>query len=104
MRKKKKQSCSCTPQHDACNENIQTITSCKPNKQVNTCKPAQTCVDDICGDYEITCVDKCVNLAKKADELFEKALQCDCQATDIYNQAQQCEKSAQALSQKLTIY
>lgn len=100
MRKKKKQSCSCTPQHDACNENIQTITSCKPNKQVNTCKPAQTCVDDICGDYEITCVDKCVNLAKKAEELFEKALQCDCQATDIYNQAQQCEKSAQALSQK----
>ena len=101
MKKKKKQSCSCTPQYDVCNENMPSITSCKPVKQADTCKmPVQTCPEDICGDYEITCVDKCVNLAKKAEELFEKALQCDCQATDIYNQAQQCEKSAQVLSQK----
>ena len=53
-----------------------------------------------CGDYEITCVDKCVELAKKAEELFNKACKYEAEATQTFNQAKECEKSAKLLSQK----
>lgn len=112
MRKKKKQSYSCAPQYDACNPCEEKINTCKPVKQTkisnacscntnNVCKkPVKKYVEDICGDYEITCVDKCVNLAKKAEELFDKACECDAQAVETYNQAKECEKSAKLLEQK----
>ena len=88
MKKKKKQSCSCTPQYDAC----KTVEPCKKTQKCEICKPCETVVECTpissckpcptekkpmnsymecpCGDYEITCVDKCVELAKKAEELF----------------------------------
>ena len=85
MKKKKKQSCSCTPQYDAC----KTVEPCKKTQKCEICKPCETVVECTpissckpcptekkpmnsymecpCGDYEITCVDKCVELAKKAE-------------------------------------
>lgn len=118
MKKKKKQSCSCAPPSEAC----KVVEPCKPVNKCVVCKPCETeiectpissckpClpekkhmhsyVECPCGDYEITCVDKCVELAKKAEELFEKACQCESEATQAFNQAKECEKSAKILSQK----
>lgn len=118
MKKKKKQSCSCTPQNEACKvESTCTTTKkcevCKPCETVVECTPISSCkpcttekkpvscyVESPCGDYEITCVDKCVELAKKAEELFEKACKYEADATQTFNQAKECEKSAKLLSQK----
>ncbi|MEG0856537.1 MAG: hypothetical protein RSG52_08655 [Terrisporobacter sp.] len=124
MKKKKKQSCSCTPQCDACK------TECKPSKtEVSckkeckpceiVCKPCETTVEctPISGckpcpsqkldyycecppDCEVTFCDECVDLAKKAEELFTKACKYEAQATDTYTQAMDCEKSAKLMSQK----
>lgn len=118
MKKKKKQSCSCTPQYDAC----KTVEPCKKTQKCEICKPCETVVECTpissckpcptekkpmnsymecpCGDYEITCVDKCVELAKKAEELFEKACKYEADATQTFNQAKECEKSAKLLSQQ----
>lgn len=118
MKKKKKQSCSCTPQYEACKqiEPVKTNKKCEPCKScetvsectpISSCKPCHTekkpmasYVECPCGDYEITCVDKCVELAKKAEELFEKACKYEADATQTFNQAKECEKSAKLLSQK----
>lgn len=118
MKKKKKQSCSCTPQNEACNvvEPVKTAKKCdvcKPYENEAECMPISSCkpcptekkpmasyVETPCGNYEITCVDKCVDLAKKAEELFEKACQYEANAKQTFNQAQECEKSAKLLSQK----
>lgn len=118
MKKKKKQSCSCTPQKEACKpvEAVKTIKKCevcKPCETAVECTPISSCkpchtekkpiasyVECPCGDYEITCVDKCVELAKKAEELFEKACKYEVDATQTFNQAKECEKSAKLLSQK----
>lgn len=118
MKKKKKQSCSCTPQNQACKsiENVKASKKnevCKPCENLMECEPISSCkpcptekkpissyVDCPCGDYEITCVDKCVELAKKAEELFEKACKYEVDATQTFNQAKECEKSAKLLSQK----
>lgn len=118
MKKKKKQSCSCTPQNEACApvENVKTTTkyeTCKPCEKVVECTPISSCkpcytekkpmncyVECPCGDYEITCVDKCVELAKKAEELFDKACKYETDATQTFNQAKEFEKSAKLLSQK----
>lgn len=145
MKKKKKQSCSCTPKCETecykpvkksntcepcnenkvkyvktthckpCHENKMEATCCKPcyEKEVE-CEPISCCkpspcskkaispsyVECPCGDYEITCVDKCVELAKKAEELFDKACKYETDATQTFNQAKECEKSAKLLSQK----
>ncbi len=118
MKKKKKQSCSCTPQYDACKP----VETCKTTQKCEVCKPCETVVECTpissckpchiekkpmtsymecpCGDYEITCVDKCVELAKKAEELFEKACKYEADANATFNQAKECEKSAKLLSQK----
>ena len=118
MKKKKKQSRSCTPQYDAC----KTVEPCKKTQKCEICKPCETVVECTpissckpcptekkpmnsymecpCGDYEITCVDKCVELAKKAEELFEKACKYEADATQTFNQAKECEKSAKLLSQQ----
>lgn len=92
MKKKKKQSCSCTPQYDAC----KTVEPCKKTQKCEICKPCETVVECTpissckpcptekkpmnsymecpCGDYEITCVDKCVELAKKKLKNYLKKL------------------------------
>ncbi|MCI6456222.1 MAG: hypothetical protein SPI06_04280 [Terrisporobacter sp.] len=118
MKKKKKQSCSCTPQYEACKpvETVKTTKKCevcKPCETVVECTPISSCkpcitekkpmesyVECPCGNYEITCVDKCVELAKKAEELFDKACKYEADATQTFNQAKECEKSAKLLSQK----
>lgn len=114
MKKKKKQSCSCTPQKEACKPvEAKKCEICKPYENVAECTPISSCkpcptekkpmasyVECPCGDYEITCVDKCVELAKKAEELFDKACQYESDATQTFNQAKECEKSAKLLSQK----
>ncbi len=118
MKKKKKQSCGCAPQMESCKpvEMYKTTKKCEVSKPCETildCEPISCCkpqyekpimhpsyVDCPCGDYEITCVDKCVDLAKKAEELFEKACKYEVEATQTFNQATECEKSAKALSQK----
>ncbi|WP_455538282.1 hypothetical protein [Terrisporobacter sp.] len=119
MKKKKKQSCSCTSQYETCKpcepvkattkkcedyDPCETITEYSP---ISSCKPCSTeknlmasYVDCPSGDYEITCVDKCVELAKKAEELFDKACKYEANATNAFNQAKECEKSAKLLSQK----
>ena len=118
MKKKKKQSCSCTPQNEVCApveavkitkkcevcKPCETVVECTPISSCKPCptekKPMASYVECPCGDYEITCVDKCVELAKKAEELFEKACQYEADATQTFNQAKECEKSAKLLSQK----
>ncbi|RDY24708.1 hypothetical protein CHF27_000475 [Romboutsia maritimum] len=107
MRKKKKQWCSCTPQYESCNPCEKSVDTWKPAstcKLTNNCKsckkPTKKYVDCSCEDYESTCVEKCENLAKKAQELFDKASESECQATQTYDQAKECEKSAQVLSAK----
>lgn len=119
MKKKKKQSCSCTPQNEACkpfDDNVKSSKNCEICKPYDTemeCEPISSCkpchtdkkpiasyVECPCGDYEITCVDKCVELAKKAEELFDKACKYEVDATQTFNQAKECEKSAKLLSQK----
>ena len=118
MKKKKKQSCSCTPQIESCKveepcKTTKKCETCKPCEAVAECMPISSCkpcptekkpmasyVECPCGDYEITCVDKCVELAKKAEELFEKACKYEADATQTFNQAKECEKSAKLLSQK----
>lgn len=99
MRKKKKSGCSCTPQHEVCNSSYNdTVNSCKPMKTYK--KPVKKYVDCSCNDYETICVDKCANLAKQAEELFERALECECKASEAYEQARECEKSSKILSAK----
>ena len=96
MRKKKK-SCSCNNQ--GCNLKKEETNECKCNYQVDKCEcnvkscipdktitPIESCKPTNCKtkikeyicpfdeDCEIKCEDKCVDLAKKAEELFEKAM------------------------------
>ena len=110
MRKKKKQVCSTISKHEDCNicsEQVKTCKPCKPSNTCKPCKPSNTCkkavkkyVECSGDDYEITCVDKCVKVAKQAEELFEKALECECKATEAYEQAKECEKLSKVLSSK----
>ena len=78
MKKKKKQSCSCTPQNEVCApveavkitkkcevcKPCETVVECTPISSCKPCptekKPMDSYVECPCGDYEITCVDKCV--------------------------------------------
>ena len=69
--------CSCTkpvteynPKSCIPNTNINSIDSCKPTK----CKPKIKEYTCPCEDCEITCEDKCVDLAQRAEELFNKAM------------------------------
>ena len=115
MKKKKKSSCSCTPQQDVCNNSVtntcntcNTNNTCKPSNTCdanNTCKPNNTCkkpmkkyIEAVCNDCEIKFVDTCADLASKAEELFEKALQHQCMAEEALEQAKQCEQSANTLA------
>lgn len=109
MKKKKKQSCSCNHQNKVCKpvENSKTNQKCEVCTPISSCKPCPTekkpmhsYVDCPCGDYEITCVDKCVELSQKAEDLFEKACEYEADATQTFNEAEECEKSAKLLSQK----
>ena len=124
MKKKKKQPCSYAPQVEPCNtcapintcepcKTIKSHDSCKSCEAVEECSPILSCkpcsthkktmdcyVECPCDNYEITCVDKCVELAKKAEALFEKACKYEAEATNTFNQAKECEKSAKLLSQK----
>ena len=100
MKKKKKSSCSCIPQQDVCNDSL--LNTCKPN---NTCKPVNSCkksvkkyIEPICNDCEVKFVDTCADLASKAEELFEKALEHQCIAEETLEQAKECEESAKVLA------
>ncbi len=98
MKKKKKYGCGCTPQPEDCNVCNEPINQCKP---INTCKKqVKQYVDCGCDDYEVTCVDKCADLAKRAEELFEKACKCESRAAEAFEQAQRLEKSSKVLSAK----
>ena len=98
MRRRKKTACSCAPQSEVCNVCNETPTQ---TKVVSHCKKPIKKEDECpCGDYEITHVDNCVKLAKQAEELFEKALEFECKATESYEQAKECEKSSKVLSAK----
>lgn len=101
MKKKKKQWCSCTPQYENCNVDSETINNCKPTTKSKYCKkPVKKYVECPIEDYEITCVDKCADLAEKAEKLFEKALDCECKAVDAFEKAEELEKKAKVLSAK----
>jgi len=110
MRKKKKQVCSTISKYEDCNiasEQVNTCKPCKTNKPSNSCKPSSTCkkpvkeyVECPCDDYQITSVDKCAKVAKQAEELFEKALESECKATEAYEQAKECEEASKILSSK----
>ena len=100
MKKKKKSSCQCIPQQNVCNEPI--LNSCKPN---NIYKPANNCkniskkyIEPICNDCEVKFVDTCADLASKAEELFEKALQHQCKAEETLQQAKEYEQEAKVLA------
>ena len=99
MKKKKKSSCSCIPQQGVCNDSI--VESCKVNK---TCKPVNNCkktmkkyIEPICNDCEVKFVDTCSDLASKAEELFEKALEHQNIAEEALEQAKKYEKEAKIL-------
>lgn len=117
MKKKKKQSCSCTPQCESSKMEVSCKTECepceivcKPCKTTVECNPITGCkpcpsnkVDYYCEcppDCEVTFCDECVEIAKKAEELFKKACKYEAEATQTYNQAEECEKSAKLMSQK----
>ena len=86
MKKKKKYGFGCAPQHEDGNICNEPVNQCK---SINPCKKqVKKYVDCSCDDYEITCVDKCANLAKQAEELFEKACKFERKAADAFEQAQ----------------
>ena len=98
MRKKKKSTCSCAPQQEVCSicnevlSNNKTSCGCK--------KTTKKQMDCYCDDYELTCEDKCKQLAKQAEELYQRALACEAKATQAYEQAKECEKASNALAAK----
>ena len=50
--------------------------------------------------FEITCVDKCLELAQKAEDLFDEASRCECKAKELMEKARECEKSSNVLAAK----
>lgn len=86
----------CNPKSCIPDKPIKVIDSCKPAK----CKPKikeYTCPYEDC---EIKCEDKCSDLAKKAEELFNKALKYEKKAECALQEAKQLEENAKNLSQK----
>ena len=55
-------------------------------------------IEPICNDCEVKFVDTCADLASKAEELFEKALEHQCIAEETLEQAKECEESAKVLA------
>lgn len=96
MKKKKKQGLGCEPKQE--NSNIY-------NKKINQQKSINTCNKQIkkyieCDDYEISCSDKCLDLAKKSNELFEKACIYESKASDVFGQSKNLENESKVLSAK----
>lgn len=95
--------CSCTkpvteynPKSCIPNTNINSIDSCKPTK----CKPKIKEYTCPCEDCEITCEDKCTDLAQRAEELFNKAMKYEEKAKCALKEAKELEQNAKCLSQK----
>lgn len=95
--------CSCTkpvteynPKSCIPNTNINSIDSCKPTK----CKPKIKEYTCPCEDCEITCEDKCADLAQRAEELFNKAMKYEEKAKCALKEAKELEQNAKCLSQK----
>ena len=59
-----------TPKSCIPDKSVNAIDSCKPTK----CKPKIKEYTCPCEDCEITCEDKCADLAQRAEELFNKAM------------------------------
>ena len=87
--------CSCTkpvteynPKSCIPNTNINSIDSCKPTK----CKPKIKEYTCPCEDCEITCEDKCADLAQRAEELFNKAMKYEEKAKCALKEAKELEQ------------
>lgn len=98
MKKKKKQCYPCIPQHETCMPFKTLEMDCKPT---DICKKtSKKYVNYGCDDCDMTFEDKCVKLAKIAEELFQKALEHEKEAIEANEQAKQCEKKAKTLAAK----
>ncbi|WP_373598126.1 hypothetical protein [Paraclostridium bifermentans] len=110
MRKKKKwnNSCGtntgCNKKKDECKVKESYCEPCKKpacNKSESYKMPEATCCPKgPCDDCEIKFEDTCVKLAKEAEKLFKKALDCECLAVESYEEAKECDKKAKALEAK----
>lgn len=95
--------CSCKTKSTECNpkscipdKSINTIDSCKPTKCKSKIKE-YTCPYQEC---EIKCEDKCSDLAKRAEELFNKAVKYEEKAMCALKEAKELEQNAKTLSKK----
>ncbi|WP_343101691.1 hypothetical protein [Romboutsia sp. MSSM.1001216sp_RTP31141st1_G3_RTP31141_220114] len=117
MKKKKSQGCGCQPKCDnfnVCNDKVKSCKPCnshksnvcckKPSKKYIDCDHESKCdfMDDCKCDehFEITCVDKCLELVQKAEDLFDEASRCECKAKELMEKARECEKSSNVLAAK----
>ncbi len=91
-----KPTCECNPKSCIPEKSINTIDSCKPT----TCKPKIKEYTCPCEECEITCEDKCADLAEKAEELFNKAMKYEEKAKCALKEARELEQNAKCLSQK----
>ena len=110
MRKKKKwnNSCGmntgCYKKKDECKVKESYCEPCK--KEIyNKCEPFKISESNCYtkphyDDCEIKFEDTCVKLAKEAEKLFKKALDCECLAVESYEEAKECDKKAKALEAK----
>ncbi|MGL5641658.1 MAG: hypothetical protein ACRDDM_05275, partial [Paraclostridium sp.] len=106
MRKKKKYNNSC-PVNAGCHAKKEKEIYCEPCKKVVCKKPEQIkeskpvcCPPGPCEDCEMKFDDTCAKLAEQAEKLFKKALNCECLATESYEEAREFDKKAKALEAK----
>ena len=125
MRKKKKCNNSCA-MNTGCHQKKEKEVYCDPckkpvHKKCEPCKPIEPCkkvdsckeMDIVCKKHEFACCppgpcedceikfdDTCAKLAEQAEKLFKKALNCECLATESYEEAREFDKKAKALEAK----
>ena len=94
--KRKKSSC-CNKKNNIKNS----VEECKPDCGLKKGYKKDKCDMNGCSDkYEVSCVDQCVKLAMQAEELFERAVICECSAKENYDEAQKLDEAAKVLSKK----